>query len=456
MIIWIRRWNLFKFTLWISWLIYINTQSIWAETYKAESVLKEEGVIWGFDFLSPHEVLYTLREGELFYFNVKNGVKKKLTSPEVIVKGQGGLLDILIHPKDNQNLVYFTFSEEHQNVLTTALARGNFKEGQINNLETLFRAKVKSETPIHFGSRLAIINEHLFMTIGDRGEREYAQNLGYHNGKILRLALDGKAALNNPFADNKEALPEIWTYGHRNPQGIDVDPVTQKLLSCEFGPRGGDELNLILSGLNYGWPIITYGREYYGPQIGVTHKSGMEQPLTYWVPSISPSGMSYYKGDKIPEWRNHLFLANLSSRHLRRLKLDGIKIVEQEQLFKELNERIRQVKTGLDGYLYFSTDSGQLMKVQKVEAKKASTEYALSMQVIKERFTNSKTVKYNYIEGEPNCINGTIISENPSLFTVHCQRGYLKLKVNCPSLKKEDCSVKILKIFRLPYSLPRN
>jgi len=235
----------------------------------------------------------------------------------------------------------------------------------LRNFKVIFRAKVYGKTSRHFGSRVLIVDDHLFMTVGDRGKRKYAQNLGYHNGKILRLTLNGKPATGNPFVNNKDALPEIWTLGHRNPQGIDINRVTGSIYSVEFGPRGGDELNLIQKSLNYGWPVITYGKEYYGPSIGKKSKKGMEQPLTYWTPSISPSGMAIYDSDKLPLWKGHIFLAALGSQHLRRLKLINNKVTEQEKLFGYLKERIRQVRQGPDGYLYFSTDSGKIFKVHK-------------------------------------------------------------------------------------------
>ena len=176
--------------------------------------------------------------------------------------------------------------------------------------------------------------------------------MSLHNGKIIKIPLSEKSA------------PIVWSLGHRNPQGIDVDPVTNNLYSLEFGPRGGDELNLIKKGKNYGWPLITYGKEYWGPAIGPTHKKGLEQPVEHWTPSISPSAMEFYTGNKIKAWKNNLFLACLSGMHLRKLVLKGNKVISQEKLFADLQERIRNVRTGLDGYLYFSTDSGKLYKVQ--------------------------------------------------------------------------------------------
>ncbi len=330
---------------------------------KVKLVTKVGGVAWGFDFISPNELLVTEKSGSIFYFNLKTNKKSKLNGPKVKVTGQGGLLDIKFKVIDDISYVYITFSEKLKGSVTTSLARGEFKNNKIANLKTIFRAKVKGSGGRHFGSRLAFNGDKLFITIGDRGERKYAQDLSYHNGKLLRLNLDGSIPVDNPYVKNQKVLDEIWSYGHRNSQGLDFDPVSKKLFSVEFGPRGGDELNLISPKKNYGWPIITYGKEYYGLKIGQKKKTGMEQPVFYWVPSISPSGMGFYTGNKIKKWKNNLFIANLSSRHLRRLVLKNQKVVSEEKLFTKLDERIRHVDTSPDGYLYFSTDSGKLFKV---------------------------------------------------------------------------------------------
>jgi glucose/arabinose dehydrogenase len=328
---------------------------------KAIQVFEGDEVIWGFDFINQEEVLFTQREGSLFHLDLKTKKTTKLEAPIVEASGQGGLLDILI---DNGH-VYLTYSKKNKDVTTTALAKADLVKSKLRNLRTIFEATVKSNTTRHFGSRLVIKDNHLFMTIGDRGEREHSQDLSLHNGSILKLTKEGKPASDNPFIGKESALPEIWSYGHRNPQGIDMDPVSGELYSCEFGPRGGDELNRVRKGLNYGWPVITYGKEYWGPKIGTTHKEGMEQPIKYWDPSISPSGMVFYRGDKIKEWKNNLFLANLSSTHLRRLVLKNEEVVEEEPLFADMDERIRQVRNGPDGHLYFSTDSGKIFRVTR-------------------------------------------------------------------------------------------
>ena len=330
---------------------------------KLDTIFKTNDVVWSFAFISKEELVITLRGGLLIHYNIKKNIKKNMSTPNVEVKGQGGLLDVHYRLVDNKKFIYMTYSERIKETVTTSLARAILKDKTLINLKTIFRSKIKSNTNRHFGSRIVFRENYIFMTVGERGERNHSQDLSLHNGKILRLTLDGKPAKGNPFENQIGALPEIWSYGHRNPQGIDIDPVSNQIFSCEFGPRGGDELNLIEKGRNYGWPIITYGKEYWGPKIGQTHKKGMVQPIAYWVPSISPSGMVFYLGDKIKKWKNNLFLANLSSTHLRRLILKNDQVIFQEELFKNLNERIRHVRNGPDGYLYFSTDSGKIIKV---------------------------------------------------------------------------------------------
>lgn len=334
-------------------LTCVNAKEVTQKIYESDSV------VWGFDFISENELLITHRDGDFYYYNIKTKEKIKQTIPKVKVRGQGGLLDVLYY-KDN---VFFTFVERHKQKDITVLAKAKYKNNKLIKPKVIFRSTLGGDTGRHFGSRIVIKDDLIYMTIGDRGERKYAQNLMFHNGSILRLTLEGKPAPGNPFLENKKVLPEIFSYGHRNPQGIDLDPVSGQIYSCEFGPRGGDELNLIKAGKNYGWPIITYGNEYWGPSIGSTHKEGMEQPLAYWVPSISPSGMVFYTGDKIKKWKNNLFLANLSSKHLRRLVIKNNKVTHQEKLFRSLDERVRQVRNGKDGHLYFSTDSGKVFRI---------------------------------------------------------------------------------------------
>ncbi|WP_127716761.1 PQQ-dependent sugar dehydrogenase [Halobacteriovorax sp. HLS] len=320
---------------------------------KLKEVLNTSGVVWSFSFINSRELLYTIRDGKLFHLNMETNTTTRLSNPNVHAKGQGGLLDVQYYKVRNKFYIYVTFSEKKSDVVTTSLARASFEiiKGipTTGKWEVLFSANVKSSTSKHFGSRLVRSGDYLFMGIGDRGHREYAQDKNLHNGKILKLTMEGKV--------------QLWSIGHRNPQGMDIDPVSGDLYSCEFGPRGGDELNLVIKGKNYGWPLTTYGSEYWGPSIGTTQMKGMERPIMYWTPSISPSGMAFYTGDKVKQWKNNLFLANLSSRHLRRLVLKDKKVIEQEILLSDFKQRIRHVRSAPDGYLYISTDSGKIIRI---------------------------------------------------------------------------------------------
>ncbi|MBK9294791.1 MAG: PQQ-dependent sugar dehydrogenase [Oligoflexia bacterium] len=351
-------------------LLILIFHSALAQSYqlKEEVLFKGEDVVWGFDFVSNTQIIFTERSGVFKLLDLKT---KKVTQLEVPVQiysgGQGGLLDIRLHPNFNKNnLVYFTFSKKvSDGNYTTALSRFKLKENILSQYEELFTAHAVGESVIHFGSRLAWgKNLELFMTIGERNERDKAQDLSVHNGKILRLTELGKAHPGNPFIKTKNALGEIWSYGHRNPQGIVYDGDSKILYEVEFGPRGGDEINIIDSGKNYGWPIVTAGREYWGPKIGDgKNKPGMQLPIKTWVPSISPSGMDIYKGEKLKKWKNNLFLACLSSKHLRRVEIQNEKVVLEEELLKNKNMRVRHVRSGPDGWLYISTDAGHLLKL---------------------------------------------------------------------------------------------
>ncbi|PIK13606.1 PQQ-dependent sugar dehydrogenase [Halobacteriovorax sp. JY17] len=345
-------------------LSFIFMFSIQAKVTTKE-ILKVKDIIWGFDFTDSKTIVANLKDGAIIKYDLETKKVVTLNSPKVTVTGQGGLLDIKYQVVNKVPYVYYTFAKKVKGTVVTALGRAKYASGKLSQHETLFESKIHSSTGRHFGSRLAFVGETLFMTIGDRGERDYAQKLDYHNGKILRLTLEGKPLADNPFVNTKNALPEIWSFGHRNPQGIFYDEETKTLYSCEFGPRGGDELNLIKKGLNYGWPVITYGKEYWGPGIGEEKKKGMEQPIIYWTPSISPSGMTRYTGNKNPKWKGDFFLASLGSTHLHRVRLKNGKVIEEEKLLTNLNERIRQVRTGIDGELYISTDSGKILTVHQ-------------------------------------------------------------------------------------------
>lgn len=330
-----------------------KTYTIDGEKLTLETLCTVKDVVWGLDFLSGNtdEIIFTERGGKLSICDTKNkSVREVAGVPAVVAEGQGGLLDVLVHPQTKN--IYLTFSEKVEGGATTSLFRAELAKDKTKllNGSVIFRSNAVEKTDMHFGSRVVADNSgYLFMSIGERNKRHKAQVKDLHHGKIIRLTLDGKA--------------EIWTMGHRNTQGLGFNSQGQ-LYNAEMGPRGGDEVNVIKKGLNYGWPIITYGREYYGPPIGEKSKPGLEQPLVKWVPSISPSGMAFYTGDRLKKFKDNLFLATLSGEHVHRVVFDKeMKVVKEEELFTDLKERFRQVKQGPDGALYFTTDSGKIYKL---------------------------------------------------------------------------------------------
>lgn len=321
------------------------------------------------DFLPDGKMIFTERSGKMFIFDEKTQTTVEIKGiPKVHHAGQGGLLDVKVHPDfAKNNFIYFTYSEPMKAASTTAIGRGELQGNELKNFKKLFSANKPNSYDHHYGSRIVFDGKgHVFFGVGDRGEDNEAQNLSRHQGKIIRLNEDGSIPKDNPFVNNKNALPEIWSYGQRNPQGLILHPETKELWEAEFGPMGGDEINLIRSGKNYGWPIITYGKEYSGHPVGkgITKKEGLEQPVTYWVPSISPSGIDFYMGTKFPTWKGNLFLANLSSQHLRRLVFRGTQVVKQEELLKDLDYRFRHVRSGPDGYIYVGTDEGVIGRIR--------------------------------------------------------------------------------------------
>lgn len=315
---------------------------------------------WSLAFLPDMSMLVTEKSGAL---RVIRGGKLDPRPvggvPESAERGQGGLLDVVPHPDFVNNAwLYLSYAARGDDGYGTRVSRGRFDGERLSAVETIFEARPLSGGGRHFGSRLAFDAEgFLYVTVGDRGERDLAQDLKAHNGKVVRLRDDGGLPEDNPFATLPNALPDVFSLGHRNPQGLTVEPATGWIWAVEHGPRGGDELNRIEAGANYGWPVITHGREYIGGSIGEgTSKPGMRQPAAYWVPSISPSGMDFYEGDAFPDWRGDLFVGALSGTHLARISLERGTVVGQERLLAEFDERIRDVRGGPDGLLYILTD----------------------------------------------------------------------------------------------------
>ena len=363
--------------------LFLFPVDILAATYQITQVATGLGIPWGMSFQSESEILFTERKGRLGIVNIDSGEVNYLSGlPEIIANGQGGLMD-LVKPTNNEiaDWTYFTYVKPIDAVGNgeTTLARAHISKDGVFDWQdllvthSLFGGIIFDVTGIawgsdrHFGSRIAFDDTHLYFSIGDRGNRPNGQNLETHAGSILRLNVDGSVPQDNPFVDVEGARNEIWSYGHRNPQGLVWDGINQRLWSIEHGPRGGDELNLIARGGNYGWPVISYGKEYTSFRaVGEgTHKEGMEQPKKFYIPSIAPGSLIQYSGDSFPEWKGNLFAGALKLRHINRIELDqeGNAIAE-ERLMEDLNERIRALLQSPEGWIYFSTDSGNIYVIK--------------------------------------------------------------------------------------------
>ena len=318
---------------------------------------------WSLSFLPEGPMLVTEREGRLRTVSADGVLSEPVSGlPEVSKVGQGGLLDIALHPRFAETrLVFLSFAEPREGGNATSVMRGRLSEdlSRLEDVKVIFRQQPATTGGFHFGSRLVFDREGaLFVTTGDRNKlRKLVQQTDNHIGKIIRITEDGGIPADNPKPEGW--LPEIWSIGHRNLQGATLHPDTGRLWTVEHGAKGGDELNHPEAGKNYGWPVITYSREYSGGPIGGgrTEAPGMEQPVHYWIPSIAPSGMVFYTGDRYPRWKGHLFVGALVQTHVARLALDGDKVLEEERLFDGL-ARIRDVRQGPDGYLYLLTDMG--------------------------------------------------------------------------------------------------
>jgi glucose/arabinose dehydrogenase/cytochrome c5 len=317
---------------------------------------------WSLAFLSPTQAIVTEKNGFCYLIEKGKLAERPLRGmPNVDTSGQAGLFDVVPHPDyANNGWIYFSFSDpqtyEGKPVSLTRIIRGKIKNGALVEQQTIFQAPLELYRPaggVHFGGRIAFDGKgYVFFTIGERGSGEHAQDIHRPNGKVHRLHDDGRVPTDNPFVADPKADPTIWSYGHRNPQGLTYNSATGELYEVEHGPRGGDEVNFIRKGLNYGWPVITYGMNYDGTTMtDITAKDGMEQPVTYWVPSIAPCGANFYTGDLFPKWKGHLFVASLAAEELRRLEVNEGKLVAQEIIFKNLG-RIRDVIGGPDGALY--------------------------------------------------------------------------------------------------------
>ena len=317
---------------------------------------------WGMAWLPDGRMLVTERAGRLRIVSrdFKLDPKPVEGLPKIAVEGQGGLFDVVLHPDYKANgWIYISYNGPGERGHGTELMRAKLDGYRLIDQQVLFKLEPKSGEGRHFGGRIVFDGKgHVFLTLGDRGEMHRAQQLNDHAGSVIRLNEDGSVPKGNPFVNRKDARPEKFTYGNRNMQGAALHPNTGELWTHEHGPQGGDEINIIRAGRNYGWPLVTYGANYgTGTKIGEgTQKPGIEPPLHYWVPSIAPSGMAFYAGDKFPNWRGNILLGALNGGVLVRLELDGEKIVKEERIMRETIGRIRDVRVGPDGYVYLLTD----------------------------------------------------------------------------------------------------
>jgi len=368
----------------------IRAQTIRTEEHSFRIVQLVAGLEhpWSLAFLPDGRILVTERPGRLRIVKAGAVDAKSITElphgtqedlleplpvtgvPAVVARGQGGLLDVALHPDFAENsLVYLSYAGAGKGGIGTEVARGRLVGNRLEGLQVIFSMAPKTDARQHFGSRLAFDRAgYLYITLGDRGDMDRAQKPNDHAGSVIRLHDDGRIPADNPFVGKAGWKPEKFTLGNRNMQGAALHPQTGELWTHEHGPQGGDEINVIRAGVNYGWPVITYGVNYgTGTRIGEgTHKEGMAQPLYYWAPSIAPSGMTFYTGKKFPSWRGDLFVGALRDQMLVRLRLDGEKVVHEERMLKGVLGRIRDVRQGPDGYLYLLTDekNGVLVRLE--------------------------------------------------------------------------------------------
>jgi glucose/arabinose dehydrogenase len=340
------------------------------ERFRIVTVTRELEHPWGLAFLPDGRMLVTERPGELRIVAKDGKVSAPLKGvPKVQASGQGGLLDVLLDADFAKNqTLYLSYAEPGEGGAGTAVARARLGEDGLSDLRVIFRQSPKVGGALHFGSRIVQARDGtLFITMGERYQRDRAQDLGVHLGKVVRVNPDGSVPRDNPFVGRQGALPEIWSYGHRNSQGAALNPATGAFWMHEHGAQGGDEINTPEPGKNYGWPVITHGIDYNGSPIGEGRaKAGMEPPRYFWVPSIAPSGMAFYTGDAFPKWKGNLFVGSLKFGRLVRLELDSMRVTHEERLLKEIGARVRDVRVGPDGLLYVLTDesNGRLLRLE--------------------------------------------------------------------------------------------
>jgi glucose/arabinose dehydrogenase len=348
----------------------INVIQSEVQKFIVEDVITDLEVPWGIEFLPNGELLISERKGELIRLTKDKEKLYVRGLPQIFAKGQGGLMDLELHPEYKKNgwlyLAYSSPNKEDSTIANTAIMRARIKNNKLVNNEIIFKAIPDTKVRRHWGCRMEFDKEgYLYFSVGDRGNRDdNPQSLNNHCGKIHRIHDDGSIPEDNPFVNVPGAMPSIYTYGHRNPQGVCMHPITGQIWTDEHGPKGGDEINIIEKGKNYGWPVISFGINYDGTLFTTdTAKVGMEQPVLYWVPSIAPCGMTFVKGDRYPNWKNNILTGSLRFEYLHRVVLDGEKVVHQEKLLEDIG-RVRNVEMSSDGFIYVAIEKpGKIVKL---------------------------------------------------------------------------------------------
>jgi glucose/arabinose dehydrogenase len=346
-----------------------------AKAYSKTILISSLNSPWGITSLPDGRLLITEKEGSMRIVTTSGTVSRTINSIlPVNSGGQGGLLGVCVDPQFSSNrMVYWVFSENVTGGTVTSVAKGKLSsaETSFENIQTIYRPNPAANSTAHYGGRILFdATGNLLVSTGERSNtatRPLSQSVSAALGKIVSITTNGAAASGNPAFTGSGALPELYSLGHRNPQGLALHPVTGDLWQSEHGPRGGDEINRVRAGANYGWPTITYGIEYGGQIIGagIQQQTGMEQPVYYWDPVISPSGMTFYKGSRIPEWQNNLFIGALSGQHIVRLVISNNRVTGEERLLETENQRFRDITQGADGALYAITDGGRLYRIDK-------------------------------------------------------------------------------------------
>ena len=347
-------------------LLLAMTGAVSAQNYQVTTLATGLDKPWSIAAINNGAFLVTEKSGRLVRLNADGTITAVSNTPEVYFANQGGLMEVLPDPAfATTRIIYLSFAGGDKSANRTTVVKATLNGDALTNKETILEVAPDKEGPAHYGGKLAFLPDGtLLVSVGEGFKyREEAQNLDWELGKLLRINTDGSAPADNPFP---EQAPRVFSYGHRNPQGLVYDTNAERILMMEHGPKGGDELNHVVAGNNYGWPAITYGVDYSGAVISpFTEADGMEQPLNYWVPSIGPSGLAIYRGDQFPEWQGDLLLGSLINQEMRRLKLDGDTVVTDEAIFPEISGRVRDVRVLTDGSIVAVTDEGDVFRVSR-------------------------------------------------------------------------------------------